>query len=96
MIHNFAEKNEEFMVEFGKILLKHHRDMARVAATIEGGCDQAALNFARYLRAARANASLSPEELAQQADIPRARDLRLRAGANLLKAHQSRTPPKPC
>lgn len=53
-----------FSVEFGKLLFQHHKDVANK------GTDKRAKGFARYLRASRLNAGLTPTELALRAEIP--------------------------
>lgn len=55
---------KSFSVEFGKLLFQHHKDVANKET------DKRAKGFARYLRAARLNAGLTPTELALRAEIP--------------------------
>lgn len=55
---------KSFSVEFGKLLFQHHKDVASEET------DKRAKGFARYLRAARLNAGLTPTDLALRAEIP--------------------------
>ncbi|HEX9922621.1 MAG TPA: helix-turn-helix domain-containing protein [Anaerolineae bacterium] len=75
------QEREEFFKEFGEILVRRHgqnySQRKKTGAVIE---DEAAVNFGRALRQARARAALSPEALAAKTGLSKARIIALESG----------------
>ena len=71
MLKDISKEQEKFFREFGEILVKRIKDQS-LDASQNQFVDQTALGFAKYLRAARLNAKLTPSELARKALISEA------------------------
>jgi transcriptional regulator with XRE-family HTH domain len=79
MISSLSMEEESFCEGFGDILIARYADNCLYDPQ-ESLTDEAAVVFARYLRAARSNANLSQAELAAQAGIPEAEVVALEHG----------------
>ncbi len=82
MITKDLEQRERQFREFGKLLVQRYRHNYEMFQndTQETVTDEAAVRFGRYLRAARANAGLSPKALAFRSGVSSATILALEQG----------------